>query len=280
MRSAYGFGLTGPLVEGVPDVLPTVENPTSVIEVSTADGLPTEDRLDATTYNRAWFEGRLLVTSDPLQATFSTHSRPGSDLLLHPGLTTIAAATAHWRGWLGFHAGAVLAHDGRAWVVSGPKRAGKSTTMAALGLDGSAIFSDDLAVVEGLTVHAGPAIVDLRQEAAAKLAPPEVHTVEVRGGRRQRVHLQPGPASAPLGGFVFLRAGPHEIRRLDASEVLAWLASCLTFPAIPRDPTSLLDLVTRPAYVFTRPLVWDELDRSLDRLHEMWTASGEHAEQR
>src|SRR4051812_17670897 len=52
---------------------------------------------------------------EPLQADFAGIAAIGDDELVHPYLSTVAAATAVWNGGIALHAGGFV-HDGGAWA--------------------------------------------------------------------------------------------------------------------------------------------------------------------
>jgi hypothetical protein len=66
---------------------------------------------------------------------------------LQPMLTIAAAILLGRIGRILLHAGAVVAEDGRAWLVVGDARSGKSTTSVSLTASGWALLSDDQVVV-------------------------------------------------------------------------------------------------------------------------------------
>src|SRR6478735_2842357 len=84
------------------------------------------------------------------------------DMIAHPYLGPIAVGFNRWAGREVFHAGAFVA-AGRAFMVLGPRTAGKSTLMAAIAATGAPVLADDLAVTDGEVVFAGPRSIDLRE---------------------------------------------------------------------------------------------------------------------
>jgi hypothetical protein len=71
---------------------------------------------------------------------------------LQPMLTIAAAILLGRIGRILLHAGAVVAEDGRAWLVVGDARSGKSTTSISLAASGWALLSDDQVVLQGSEV--------------------------------------------------------------------------------------------------------------------------------
>ncbi len=170
--------------------------------------------------------------------------------LAHPLLVIPASLFAHWEGRAALHGGAFVA-GARAWGVLGDKRAGKSTTLAALALAAAPIIADDLLVVDRLRVLRGPQHVDLRPSSARRLdLPRDVKLVR----RRHRLRPPAAPAEVPLGGWVFLAWGRRPaLRRLTRSDALRRIAQRFSFPALDRDPLQLLELASRPAFELVRP---------------------------
>ena len=94
-----------------------------------------------------------------------TSPRPvPEDQIVHPLLGFAGAVAAHWAGRVALHAGAVLVDD-QALIVLGAPGSGKSTLMSGLNAAGFPVLSEDLAVIEGQTVFAGPRVCDLRDDA-------------------------------------------------------------------------------------------------------------------
>src|SRR6266480_4812986 len=120
------------------------------------------------------------------RATFLLPHRMKTAELVHPLLAPAAAVMAYWLGRESFHASGLVVGN-RVWGLIGERGSGKSTTVARLALDGFGIASDDLLVVEGSTVFAGPRSIDLRREAAERLAVGEALGVV---GARERWRLR------------------------------------------------------------------------------------------
>ena len=108
----------------------------------------------------AWKRGtRLRIQADAITVDTSEEAF-ARQCVSGPGLGILA----HRRGLLTLHGSAVEV-DGRAVVLLGPKRAGKSTAAAALVARGHRLLTDDLVVLdldeEGARVRLGPTQVKL-----------------------------------------------------------------------------------------------------------------------
>jgi hypothetical protein len=145
------------------------------------------------------------------------------------------------------HAGA-LSCDGRAWLITGPREAGKSTLLHAAHRERLPVICDDTSVVSGGFVLSGPRCLDLRA--------PVPGSEPVRDGMRHRVTLEPVPWRVPLAGFVHLAwdedALTPRLAALDPAERLAALADAPRNDAVPSQAVGLLDLVAWPAYSLRR----------------------------
>ncbi len=192
--------------------------------------------------------GRLRASCEEPVVRFDFVDVPPDADLLHPYLTPGAALVWQWAGREALHAGAV-AIGGAAVLVIGRKEAGKSTTLAWLAEHHDApVMADDLAVIQGDRVVAGPRSIDLRTEAAVPGA------VVVREGDRRRVTLPAVPASLPIAGSVVLGWGERPaIEPLDAEARLRALASERTFHRLRGDPAAILDIAARPMFGLSRP---------------------------
>jgi hypothetical protein len=172
---------------------------------------------------------------------------------------------ARWAGRESFHAGAVVA-DGGAWVVLGDKESGKSTTLAHLALRGSDVVSDDLLVVDGEDVMAGPRCIDLREVSAAMLGAGDPLGVV---GMRERWRLRLGPVAphVPLRGWIVLAWGDEVgVDALRGAERMLALLPFRSVQLTPGVPQHLVDLSSLPTLRLRRPRRWDALDAAADRL--------------
>jgi hypothetical protein len=187
--------------------------------------------------------------------------------LVHPVMVVVGAAVAWWTGRLSFHAAAVVM-NGRAWVLLASPGGGKSTLATCLRGRGHAVLSDDLVVLDGRTVLAGPRSADLREGAVEHLTPADSEYLPWR--KRWRAPLGPAPHEVPLGGFVVLEWGDAvETRPADAAERLRALARFDGLLRGPVTPTDFLDLVDVPSYVVRRPPEWSALDATVSSLEEL-----------
>lgn len=196
--------------------------------------------------------GRLDLQRDSRRATLTMPEPPGDEALAHPYLAAVAAIAALWHGRLAFHGGA-FGHRGRAWAVLGDKGDGKSSMLAALAAAGVPVLADDLVVVDGGDVLAGPRCIDLREDAAAALG--AGRPIGSAGGReRYRVALGPVPAAVPLGGWLTLGwADAVAVATPPAHERLPTLLDAMALQTMPSDPARYLDLAARPLLALRRP---------------------------
>jgi len=189
------------------------------------------------------------------------------DLLAHPYLGPVAVAFNRWAGREVFHAGAFVA-AGRAWILAGPRTAGKSTLTAALAAAGVPILADDLVVTDGTRVYAGPRSVDLRQPwtpGATVGAVPPVRPSRL--GTRWRMALPATSPWWPIGGWFFLHwADRPALEPVGPSQLLGRLAASRYLRQLPSDPTRILSLASRPAWDLRRPRDWAALPDAVDGL--------------
>jgi hypothetical protein len=209
--------------------------------------------------------GEIVVERDPMLAEVRLPTRPRDEELLHPYLGYVAAIVARWFGRDCVHAGA-FALDGEAWALVGARHAGKSSMLGWFAAQGYEIVCDDVLVIDDQSVFAGPRFVDLRPEAAQVLG-----TGDPIGlvGTRERWRLEVGPISAklPLRGWIFLSwSSQVQVGRAPATQRLLTLKDQLSLFTTPRDPASLLDLASLPAWDLSRPLGWDSMAEAARRL--------------
>jgi hypothetical protein len=211
--------------------------------------------------------GRLTIDRRAGTARYALPRVLTGDELVHPYLAPAAAVMSHWLNRIAFHAGAYVAGGGT-WAVLGDREAGKSSTLAALALDGHPVVTDDLLVVESGVAHVGPRSVDLREMSARRLRAGV--PLGVVGARpRWRLKLPDDAESLPLRGWAFLVWGDSfATRRLAATEVLQRLSDQLMLHIPVRDPASLLDLAGLPAWELQRPQEWRQLPATVE-----WLAS-------
>jgi hypothetical protein len=195
-----------------------------------------------------------------------------ADELVHPYLAPAAAVAARWLGRESMHAGAFVA-GGRAWALLGGRTAGKSSTLGWLARLGAPVVCDDMLIVDGARVFAGPRSLDLREDAAARLD--GSREIGVTGAReRWRVELGAVPESLELGGWFLLEWGEEiAVRALRASERVARLAPHRALRLEPARSGGLLELASLPAWVLSRPREWASLPDSAERLLELATST-------
>jgi hypothetical protein len=198
-------------------------------------------------------------------ATFSLPERPTDGALVHPHLASVAIVAAHWLGHETFHAGAFIV-GGRAWGVLGQRQAGKSSLLASLSLVGVPVVSDDVLVLDGTTVFAGPRSIDLRPDAAKRLGVGE--DVGMMGAReRWRLGLDPVEAELQMGGWLsLLWDDAVAMREIRGAERLQTLGAHRASSLYPPDPAGLLDLCALPCVELRRPRRWELTEDTLRRL--------------
>jgi hypothetical protein len=190
--------------------------------------------------------------------------------LVHPLLTPPLSIIARWRGDIALHAGGFFANN-RAWGLLGQKKAGKSTVLAELGRLGHPLLADDLFVLNGKSVRAGPACVDLRPDAAKRI--PEARFIGEIGTRaRYRLSTPLGPARSALAGFFLLdwsRDGVVSIDRIPAAEGMHVLYKHEYLAILgPTDPNKILDLLEVPVWRVRRPRNWNLMGNVISRILE------------
>jgi hypothetical protein len=211
--------------------------------------------------------GEIVVERQRSRATFVLPHRVGTAELVHPLLAPAAAVIAYWLGRECLHASGFV-HGGRVWGLVGERGSGKSTTVAQLALDGIGIACDDLLVVEGLDVFAGPRSVDLRREAAGQLGVGEALGVV---GARERWRLRIGGVASrlPLAGWVFLEWGKRiEATAVGAAERLTRLSANRAVRVPSQNPVALVELAALPAWELRRPEGWASLRGAVECLLE------------
>ena len=202
----------------------------------------------------------VLLDRDASSATLVSPEPLGDDRFLHPMLGYIASVFSHWLGRLVLHGGAFAAGDEGVALLGG-RGAGKSSTLAWLAREGAAVVADDVLVLDGLSVFAGPRSIDLWPETARHLGFSE-HTDTVRGGHRQRLEMRPAANELQLRAWVSLAWGPRTaLRPLRPQERYSKLVEQLHVhePGRLPGPEKLLELLALPALELTRPKQLDSL---------------------
>jgi hypothetical protein len=170
--------------------------------------------------------------------------------LVHPLLQRVSSHLALARGHHAMHAGAVIGSAG-AWVVVGPKYAGKSTLLASLAKAGTPVLTDDVLVFGAGMALAGPRCIDLRPDMrrfglGASVRPRDP---------RNRIELAPIAADHPLAGVIHLEwsSADTAIEPLHHRDALNRLLEVRGENGWPRDPRALLDLAALPTFSLRRP---------------------------
>jgi hypothetical protein len=127
-------------------------------------------------------------------------------------------------------------------------------------------MSDDVLIVDGETVMAGPRSIDLRREAAERLGTGEL-IGHVGARERWRAPLAPVPAELPLRGWITLEWGDavavEPIRGVDRLQALIPHRGVRLTPA---KPAALVQFSGLPHLRLIRPHGWDSLPETTDRL--------------
>jgi hypothetical protein len=251
-RGAYGFRLLG-ITES--DLLNHAEADWKVLELAQASGRSSGapeyvGRDDALIKFRTG--GEAAIERDPCRAVITKPRPLTDDELVHPYLAPIAAVASFWLGRESFHAGGIVGADG-VWGVLGDRRAGKSTLLAWLAQQGFGVFCDDVLVLDGHDVLAGPRSIDLREDASRELGAGEPLG---RVGRRLRwrLTLPAVEGRLPLRGWILLRWGrPARLSILPPSQRVPVLAAARAVRIPPQDPAALLRFAALPMWEIRRP---------------------------
>jgi hypothetical protein len=194
--------------------------------------------------------GRLKMVRGSPEANFTLPERPPDEELLHPYLAPAAALFWQWSGREAMHAGAIGLPIG-AVLILGEKEAGKSTTLGWMARDAAVpVLTDDLAVLDGATVLAGPRSIDLRVPLMSKCEPGHL----VRNGERDRLRLAPSPDGLPLAGLVVLGWAPEvEFSTVPFRDRFEVIDRQRTFRSLEPNPTAILELASVPMVRAGRP---------------------------
>lgn len=178
-----------------------------------------------------------------LHVDLDSGERAGTDLY---SMLTIASALLLGRmGCVLIHAGAVVARDGRGWLVVGDARSGKSTTCVSLAACGLGLLSDDQVVLR----PSGDAV-----QVEGWLRPLHLDEGWERGvpqGQRRTLHPsafgQDGsPRHVPVSGTI------HTAVEADAPTRVTELSAADAFTRLVRQsPWLLADRAVAPAVVET-----------------------------
>ena len=264
---AYGFQLEGAgqrLLLPVPAEWPVIR---LIQEVADSDQPQTLNIGDQRATVPLIGGGVVIVDRHPPQAVFNVPHELSEDEIAHPYLGPIAALHAHWLGMQTFHGGAMVVGN-TAWAVLGRRQAGKSSLLAEAERRGVPVLADDLLVVKGRNVFAGPRSLDLREHAAVHFG--AGRPLGVVGQReRWRLDLAPVPPCLPLAGWVFLQWGRVTgIRPMAIRDRLVQLAVSRTVKVASTDPAPLLRLAALPAVQLTGLKQWETLSPLFEALLE------------
>src|SRR5579884_635872 len=269
-HGAYGLRISG--LDDWADDLPAVPHTWPELAVgfqieSTTGPRPPGTVVVEDARGEVWLPGGGLIeiSREPLNARFKTSQPVPGNAVLHPLMGLPAAIANRWLARHALHGGAFL-HEGRAWAVLGDRESGKSSTLGYLVTSGHTVLSDDILILEGQTVYAGPRTVDLRSE-AAHLGGEKLGLVGNR--ERWRLYSSTSPPSAPLAGFIHLTWGTSvRLTALDPNARLPALIESSVFRPSPADAQRLLDLVALPAWRLIRPRAISEIAAVTARLLE------------
>jgi hypothetical protein len=150
--------------------------------------------------------------------------------------------------------------------VLGNRTAGKSTMLAWLASQGVGVVSDDVVIIDGGTVFAGPRSVDLRDESAQRLGIGEPMG-QVGARERWRVALPPIEAELPFRGWITLEWGDAvSVAPIRGAQRLPALVPHRGVRMAPLDPAVLVRFSALPHLRFTRPRDWASLGPATERL--------------
>ena len=206
--------------------------------------------------------GQIWLDRDRREIVFATRTELSHEAIVHPGLSPAAAVVSYWTRRPAFHAAAVVV-NGSAWALIGGRGQGKSTTASILMAAGHQLLTDDLLVLGDNRAFAGPAIIDLRADAAARLGGTALGRVGSRERWRQAADGR--MISCPLAGWILLEwsDGQQSLEDVPVRERLEQLGAS---QAAPIEPLALLDVITRPVLRFRRPRDLDLASACCDRL--------------
>lgn len=265
----YGFQLTGvSLDSALIDPVPT-DWPLLLVEQQPegAGDPPATGIGDARAVTRLQGGGHLQIERAEQRATIVRSPDLSPDAVVHPVLAPIAAICAMWNGWLPFHAGGFVEGDGT-WLVFGDRGAGKSTLLAALRAAGVPVVSDDLVIVNGSRVYAGPRTLDLQEDAAGRYD--TARWITDSGGRdRWRLELPSIEPELPaVAGSVVIAWGDDlAFESVGIAERVQRLVDFLTV-AHSVDVPQVMALATLPMWEMRRPRSWERLDEGVEVLLE------------
>lgn len=231
---------------------------------------PGSDRLTAGyALIRSLAPGHLRVERSPLAAVVVSGAVPDMGVVAHPLLARLAMVVAFWLGRPAFHGASVLASDGRAWMLLAPTQTGKTTLLQAVSARGYEVLADDLVVLDGAGVFAGPRLLSLRLDSADRLDP-GLPRVTLGDEQRARLRLGAVPPQAQLGGWIMLLDAPGvSIRPIPPSERPAALGAFTASQPSGLSAPQLLELARLPAFRLGRPRTWSALESTVGALRSI-----------
>lgn len=179
----------------------------------------------------------------------------------HPIATMAGVLHATTIGRGAVHAGSFIAPGGLAWLVLGPRGAGKTSTLLALHERGLSVLSDDLTTFDDDRVFTGTRHIDVRAETAQArgLEGPRVRD-------RTRVTLFDAPMESAWAGTILLGWGDDTSTRAVGLAERGRRVVDQTHDAVEGGINNLLPLLTRPVIELARPRNVAELDAVVDVL--------------
>lgn len=208
------------------------------------------------------------------ETTFTLPNPVPAEEIVHPWLAPAASTFSRWIGRQVIHGG-IVAREGRALALVGHREAGKSSLLAWLASDGALdILADDLVVLDGTTVFAGPRCIDLRPGSAEAIANAQGRVV--REATRLRIGLPPCVPSAALVGTVVLDWGEDDrvtLERMSPTEGVTALLPHAQSNAQGSSRVGLLDVLDLPVWTLTRPRTWQSMPAVAAELTRLLAAS-------
>jgi hypothetical protein len=189
-------------------------------------------------------------------------------------LTTPMLLLTTFTGETPLHA-ACIDVGGRPVAISAPGGFGKTTLAAALVGRGHGLLGEDITVTDGMgSVIPGPDLLRLRPDVVGQVGQDRLQVVHETSDRVMVKTNTPAPEPLPLAAVVFLKGGAERelSRRLDDRRIADLWQVSFHLPNLSdrsrafRSVVSLADRV--PIYDLSRPLDWDTLEWSMDKIEE------------
>ncbi|HXR31562.1 MAG TPA: hypothetical protein VN752_10535 [Solirubrobacterales bacterium] len=279
MRGAYGFRLVLPTHEPeLPDLSPLDGDALDVaLECRYASVWSERNRIEPGWISLGEPRGSLLeVRREPASITVEFPDATTPEALVHPLLALPLSILARWRGDLTLHAGGFFA-AGRAWGVIGVREAGKSTMLAKLAQNGCPLLADDLLVLDGGVVRAGPACIDLRPDVAERFQGARF-LGQVGDRPRYRLATPHGPGRAELAGLFLLDWSEDAeigIEPVPASEALQIIHKQEYIGLLgPTDPKKVMKLLGTPVWRVRRPRDWGRTEEAVAAVLDVTARNG------